>query len=114
MRSPSLGTGTDRFQRPGGRPVLLLTGIRYENCTRAAPRVKAAIVRLRIVRQPLDLAQRFGNAVHLDLGGEGGGDTRPARTLKGAVQSEREAARLVRAAVAAGAREASRRRAGAA
>jgi len=50
----------------------------------------------------------------LDLGGEGGGDTRPARTLKGAVQSEREAARLVRAAVAAGAREASRRRAGAA
>jgi len=62
----------------------------------------------------LDLAQEFGDAVQRDLGGEGGGDTRPARTLKGAVQSEREAARLVRAAVAAGAREASRRRAGAA
>src|SRR6266478_3171385 len=41
MRSASLGTGTDRFRRPGGRwrpkrqsvgrrPVLLLTGIRYE------------------------------------------------------------------------------------
>ena len=63
--------------------------------------------------QPLDLAQEFGDAVQRDLGGEDGRDTRPARTLKGAVQSEREAARLVRAAVAAGVRE-SRRRAGAA
>jgi len=46
--------------------------------------------------------------------GRGGGNTLPAPTIKGAVQSGREAARLVRAAVAAGAREASRRRAGAA
>ena len=68
----------------------------------------------RTARRSLDLAHEFGDAVQRDLGGEGGGDTRPAPTIKGAARSGREAARLVLAAVAAGAREASRRRAGAA
>src|SRR5438128_5948040 len=43
---------------------------------RAAPAGSVTAPRYR--PQPLDLAQPFGDAVHLDLGGEGGGNTCPS------------------------------------